>query len=87
MYVRACVPVLKKEGVFLSERGTGNSSVLHKPGPLFAVVLATGTPVATFSTLTWVTVKEPPAEDSQVCCSSSLFFEVTVTLSATRYAE
>lgn len=33
---------------------------------------------------TCVTVKDPPAEDSQVCCSSSLCFDVTVTLSATK---
>ena len=30
------------------------------------------------------TVKEPPAADSHVYCSSSLFLEVTTTFSATR---
>uniref|UniRef100_A0A2M4B0H1 Putative secreted protein n=1 Tax=Anopheles triannulatus TaxID=58253 RepID=A0A2M4B0H1_9DIPT len=30
------------------------------------------------------TVNEPPADDSHTYCSSSLFFDVTTTLSATR---
>jgi hypothetical protein len=38
-----------------------------------------GSPAASF-----LTVNEPPAADSQMYCSSSLFFEVTMTLSATR---
>ena len=33
------------------------------------------------------TVKVPPADDSQMYCSSSLCLEYTSTLSATRYAE
>ena len=33
------------------------------------------------------TVKEPPACDSQTYCSSSLCLVVTITFSATRYAE
>ena len=32
-------------------------------------------------------VNEPPAADSHTYCSSSLFFEITSTRSATRYAE
>uniref|UniRef100_A0A8W7PGW2 Transmembrane protein n=1 Tax=Anopheles coluzzii TaxID=1518534 RepID=A0A8W7PGW2_ANOCL len=39
------------------------------------------------SPLSGRTVNEPPADDSHTYCSSSLFFDVTTTLSATRYAE
>lgn len=54
---------------------------LHQDGHnlnSFKLALEVNLPWSTF------TVKDPPAEDSQAYCSSSLFLVMTTTFSATR---